>query len=56
MMTIILRTAGGADVATHSIPQFTTLPQVILWGNRVFSLVDIETREYREVFFWVIPG
>jgi hypothetical protein len=50
---IRLETEQGEYVATGLVPHFNVLPQVVLWGSRVFSLHEHEgklTPVYREAF------
>lgn len=39
-MLAMLETAAGEFVAQHEIPEFVTLPVVLLWGSRVFVRTD----------------
>jgi hypothetical protein len=52
-MKITLLTATGAFVHSEEILPFNEYPQVIIWGERVFSKTTLG--EYRECFFYVIP-
>lgn len=54
MFEIRLETANGDYVITGIIPPFQTLPEVVIWGERVFRLASDDgeaTPVYREVFF-----
>lgn len=51
-MKITLLTATGAFVHSEEILSFKEYPQVIIWGERVFS--KTAPGEYRECFFYVI--
>lgn len=49
MQEIRLETERGDYVITGIIPPFDVLPEVVLWGERVFRRHDGTT--YREAFF-----
>jgi hypothetical protein len=53
MRRIRLETGEGEYVATASIPPFPDLPEVVLWGARVFHLHQPDPVTYREAFFVV---
>jgi hypothetical protein len=61
MIRVRLAIRDGGHVAEVEIPPFQSLPDVIVWGDRVFSFhmsMDIDGEmcraEYREVFCYVI--
>lgn len=67
MQAIELHTRDGAYVTTVQLPQFIpsdesgrvrvgllALPEVILWGLRVFVL-DAEVGKYREAIAYTVP-
>ena len=64
MIPIRLTTRDGRHVADVLIPPFQALPEVVVWGERFFSLhsefqqeEDPAAAEYREVFcFWIPPA
>jgi hypothetical protein len=64
MMRVRLAVRDGGHVTDVIIPPFRSLPEVIVWGERFFSLhrtlaIPEEScaAEYREVFaYWVPPG
>lgn len=45
MQHVNLHTRDGSFVQTVRIPQHRRLPEVLLWGDRVFILRDDEYRE-----------
>jgi hypothetical protein len=62
MITVRLATRTGAHVVEVTIPPFQLLPEVVMWGQRLFGLhAQLEVTddpclaEYREVFCFVIP-
>lgn len=56
-----LETAEGHLVGEPDIPSFMMLPEVLLWGNRVFKqlpprVIDgVMAHPYAEVFYYAIP-
>ena len=64
MIPIRLTTRDGRHVADVTIPPFQSLPEVLVWGERFFSLhsefmkeEDPAAAEYREVFcYWIPPA
>lgn len=63
MRKIRLAVREGGHVADVWVPPFVSMPEVVLWGQRIFTLhgelkADGEacSHEYREVFaYWVPP-
>lgn len=62
MIRVRLAIRDGGHVADVNIPPFHKLPEVLVYGGRVFSFhtsiaIDGEPcrAEYREVFVYVIP-
>jgi hypothetical protein len=62
MLTVRLAVRDGGHVADLQIPPFVTLPEVLIWGQRVFAFhaerasgEDPAIAEYREVFFYWVP-
>lgn len=56
MRKIELQTDIGDHVAFVEIPPFSSDPQVILWGARVFVLSVYDTAPtYREAFAYAVP-
>jgi hypothetical protein len=62
MIAIRLATRDGHEVADVRVQPFQYLPEVLVWGERIFSFhaelnMDGEPNkaEYREVFCFVIP-
>jgi hypothetical protein len=64
MIRIRLVTSDGREVEDVFIPPFRKLPEVLVWGARMFSFhrdlkddADPCSAEYREVFaYWIPPG
>ncbi len=50
---VVLQTRDGNPVTAHQIPLFSGMPEVIIWGLRVFHTHDFPI--YREVFAWCVP-
>jgi hypothetical protein len=61
-VNIKLVTADGGFVGYATIPPFTTRPEVIMWGSRVFKLTGHGGDNgqtygiYREVFTFALVG
>jgi hypothetical protein len=63
-MKMRLTIRDGGHVADVEIPPFKSLPDVLVWGDRVFSFHqsrsddgDPCSAEYREVFcYWIPPS
>lgn len=53
-MEVRLATEHGAHVATVSIPRFTPMAGVVIWGTRAFT--RYQDVEYREAFAYYTPG
>lgn len=58
MIKIRLETSNGELVGYAEIPPFGTLPEVMIWGMRIFKL-KMESNAggphvYAECFFWTI--
>lgn len=64
MIKVRLAIRDGGHVANVSIPPFVKLPEVLVWGQRMFAFhselkADGEpcSVEYREIFaFWIPPA
>jgi hypothetical protein len=62
-MKVRLATRDGREVADVVIPPFQYLPEVLIWGERIFYFYaeltadgEPNAAEYREVFaFWIPP-
>ena len=54
MISVCLETVAGARVASVQIARFKWLPEVIIWGNRVFGHHELFI--YREVFAYTVPA
>lgn len=54
MRTIRLETRDCHFVAETVIPKFNPMPDVIVWGERVFQ-ASPEDGVYREAFAFVVP-
>jgi hypothetical protein len=55
MIEVQLVTADGGYVGKFQIPPFQKLPEVLVWGSRVFHLdAPGEIPIYREVFAFAI--
>lgn len=48
MIEVTLKTEDGRLVTRGMIPPFQTMPDVLIWGTRIFKRVD--DSEYRECF------
>lgn len=62
-MEVKLFTASGDFVATVAIPPFQTMPEVLIWGQRVFvwhgdpaSAIDGTTGYVEGFAYWVSPS
>ncbi len=59
-MKVRLETAKGEFVTDGDMPPFNELPEVVMWGVRLFKLVAVEARLldepaiYRECFAWYL--
>lgn len=57
---ITLLTAAGGLVTTAYLPPYVSMPEVVIWGDRVFKVnprLDrnyLARREYIEVFAYVL--
>lgn len=59
MLKIRLETEDGRFVCVGTIPPFRTLPEVVIWGQRIFQLQTVQPDTdrlplYREAFTAVI--
>jgi hypothetical protein len=55
-MTIHLYTHDGQPVAEKEIPPFKEYPEILVWGDRVFTKMTVgKNRAYREVLAYTIP-
>ncbi len=57
-MTVKLYTRNGGFVTEATIPPFIEAPDVVLWGNRVFTYYEAVPDgwyRYNEVFCYAIP-
>jgi hypothetical protein len=60
-MKVRLATREGAEVANVEIPEFVSLPEVVVWGSRAFLFHHNEKRdgddvenEFREIcLYWI---
>lgn len=53
MEKVNLMTSSGSFVATVEIPRFTSYPDVIIWGQRIF--IDSKKGHYVEAFSYAVP-
>jgi hypothetical protein len=45
----------GELVAKKEIPCFRTMPDVLIWGSRVFTKIGHDEHKYVEAFaFWIV--
>lgn len=60
MIKVILETKSGHTVHTTSMPPFSPEPEVLMWGDRVFTPWTKEIVKgvytYREAFLYVLAG
>jgi hypothetical protein len=50
---VVLQTRDGSPVTAQQIPPFSGMPEVVIWGLRVFQIQEFPI--YREVFAWCVP-
>jgi hypothetical protein len=57
MLEIKLETTKGEEVASALMPPFQSLPEVVIWGLRVFMFNRLAAAVpvYRECFAWCVP-
>lgn len=54
MIEITLQTADNQLVAHTIMPKFESMPQVVIWGNRVFKQDSVMPIIYNEIFAYTI--
>jgi hypothetical protein len=54
MIKVILHTREGEYVTTVDVPPMNPMPEIIIWGSRVFFKPD-RCKGYYEGLAWVVP-